>query len=51
MALQLQLVRLQQENAALSKQAKAYEADIANLVSLGTVGHQNPKQKLQYNTQ
>jgi hypothetical protein len=50
-ALQLELMRLQQENTSLSKQVRTYEADIANLVSLGTIGHMNPKQKLQYNTQ
>lgn len=50
-ALQLEVVRLREESAALAAQVKGYEVDVANLVSLGTVGHSNPKQKLQYNTQ
>lgn len=51
MALQLELARLREENAAAMQQMKKYEADVANLVALGTVGHANPKQKLQYNSQ
>ena len=50
-ALQLELARLREENAAVTQQLKGYEADVANLVALGTVGHANPKQKLQYNSQ
>jgi hypothetical protein len=50
-ALQLELARLREENAAITQQLKGYEADVANLVALGTVGYANPKQKLQYNSQ
>lgn len=49
-ALQLEVMRLREQNAALAGQVHAYAADVAALVSLGRVGHANPKQKLQYNT-
>ena len=49
-ALQLEVLRLREQNAALAGQVRGYAADVAALVSLGRVGHANPKQKLQYNT-
>ena len=46
-ALQQEVSRLRDENAALAQRVKSYEADVANLISLGGIGHQGPWQKKQ----
>lgn len=46
-ALQQEVRRLREENAALAQRVKSYEADVANLISLGGIGHQGSWQKKQ----
>ena len=47
-SLATELQRLEEDNALLRERCTRYEADVGALVDASSLGHSNPKQKLQY---
>ena len=47
-SLATELHRLEEDNALLRERCARYEGDIGTLVDASSLGHSNPKQKLQY---
>ena len=43
-----EVVRLQEEVAALRQRVQGYEVDVEQLVATSELGHANPRQKIQY---